>query len=132
MDNKIVPFRTTPDRQDLIKPMPFPVFQAHCDERKFVYAGAPGRFDVYCRLGPERCNHSVCPVWNSDKIKSKPQNVLEKKPQEPAQTLREINLRLKRPPIKDGFDQQCEAHGIKRRVSSPATVFNNRTPVNAA
>ena len=75
------------DSKNIMKVVPFPVFQAHCDERKFVYAGSPGKFDVYCRLGPERCNNELCPIWNSDKVQP-----LDDKPVQP---LRDINLRLK-------------------------------------
>jgi hypothetical protein len=30
--------------------------------------GVSGRFFVTCKLGPEQCNHHVCPVWNSDEV----------------------------------------------------------------
>jgi hypothetical protein len=75
------------------KVVPFPVFQAHCGERNFLYAGKPGMFNVSCRLpsGPERCNPDVCPIWNSTRVKDPPRDLI---------SLREINQAL-RGPVKD-------------------------------
>lgn len=67
--------------------MPFQVFQAHCDERRFVYGGRPGSFHVMCKLGKPRCNKDVCPVWNSDRV----QGVS-------GMSLRDVNLKLKNGP----------------------------------
>ena len=68
--------------------VPFQVFQAHCDERRFIYSGNPGNFHVHCRLenGPQKCNNTVCPIWNSDRVRSVPENL---------QSLRDLNLVLK-------------------------------------
>jgi hypothetical protein len=70
-----------------LKIVPFPVFQAHCGERKFIYSGRPGNFHVNCSIdsNPNKCNVLVCPVWNSDRVKDITEN----------QSLRDINLVLK-------------------------------------
>lgn len=66
----------------------FPVFQAHCDERKFIYAGEPGRFNVACRMpGGDKCNVASCPVWNSDRV--------ETVHAQEGKSLAEINMALK-------------------------------------
>ena len=73
---------------DSKKIVSFSVFQSHCDERFFLYAGRPGYFNVSCKKpnGPNRCNSGVCPIWNSDIVMDVP---VETK------SLREINLNLK-------------------------------------
>ena len=73
-----------------IKMVHFAVFQAHCGERNFMYAGRTGYFNVSCKLpgGPDRCTPSLCPIWNSDRVKDPPKGLV---------SLREINLTLKGP-----------------------------------
>jgi hypothetical protein len=95
----------TEERDDHRKVVPFPVFQAYCGERRFVYAGVPGKFNVSCKLRPDRCNHDICPIWNSDRVHA---------PDSGVGSLRAINLRLKNKEIKNGFNEQMEAHGIKQ------------------
>lgn len=81
-----------------VKAMPFPVFQNHCGERKFLYAGKPGFFRVACRMNNDqlKCNDKCCPIWNSDKVFP---CSLETEPKNPkdlrVQSLRDINLALK-------------------------------------
>lgn len=73
------------------KIMPFQVFQAHCIERNFLYAGTAGHFNVECRLGPDRCNQYVCPIWNSSRVRDIPY-----------MSLRELNLTLKNDALNKG------------------------------
>ena len=73
--------------------VPHQVFQAHCGERSFKYAGEPGKFHVSCRLGPDKCNREVCPIWNSNRVK--PINNKEQKQEIEGQSLRDVNLALK-------------------------------------
>jgi hypothetical protein len=70
-----------------LKIVPFPVFQAHCGERKFIYSGKPGNFHVNCSIdgSPNKCNGLVCPVWNSNRVR----DIIE------SQSLRDINIALK-------------------------------------
>jgi len=68
------------------KIMPFQVFQAHCDERRFVYTGKPGNFNVLCKLCDKRCNKRNCPIWNSNRVAAVPKGVM---------SLRDVNLALR-------------------------------------
>jgi len=80
------------------KIVPFQVFQAHCIERKFSYAGKPGHFYVECRLGPIRCNLRVCPIWNSTRVREIPD-----------MSLRGLNLTLKKATLKkEGLDERVQ------------------------
>jgi len=68
------------------KIVPFQVFQAHCDERRFIYAGKPGNFNVLCKLENYKCNKKNCPIWNSNRVSDIPENMI---------SLRDVNLALR-------------------------------------
>lgn len=66
--------------------VPFQVFQAHCDERRFVYTGKPGNFNVLCKLEGCKCNRRNCPIWNSKRVADIPEDMM---------SLRDVNLALR-------------------------------------
>lgn len=66
--------------------VPFQVFQDHCDERRFVYTGKPGSFNVLCKLKDCKCNRRNCPIWNSKRVADIPENMM---------SLRGVNLALR-------------------------------------
>jgi len=86
---------TIEDPEGLKRIVSFPVFQANCYCRKFIYAGKPGQFNVHCREtdnnDPEsnRCNSRMCPIWNSRRVEKIHNGVSAGK------SLKDINLSLK-------------------------------------
>ncbi len=96
--------------KESLRIVPFPVFQCHCGERNFKYAGRPGAFNVSCKLpgGPQKCNPEVCPIWNSDRVERLPP---------PDMSLREINLKLRNDKVKPKIAPQ------NRTLNKPEVVL---------
>jgi hypothetical protein len=109
------------NEEGIEKIMPFQVFQAHCCERNFLYAGKPRYFNVECRLGPDRCNQNICPIWNSNRVRDVP-----------SMSLRDINLTLKNDTLNRG---DLEWESLKNSCKTRSKRLRNiskmkRKPVN--
>jgi len=93
------------DRDKIIaneKIVPYQVFQAHCDERRFIYAGKPGNFNVLCRLNDSKCNIKCCQIWNSKRVAEVPKDIM---------SLRDVNLALRSQGDGDGQVKNEAVHG---------------------
>jgi len=105
------------DRATIIsneKIVPFQVFQAHCDERKFIYAGKPGNFNVLCRLNDFKCNIKCCPIWNSKRVADAPKDMV---------SLRDVNLALRSQGDENGQVKNEKIYGRSgRRNKKTQTV----------
>lgn len=108
------------DRATIIsneKIVPFQVFQAHCDERRFIYAGKPGNFNVLCKLNDSKCNIKCCPIWNSKRVTAVPNDII---------SLRDVNLALRSPGDGNGQVKNETVHGRSSRRNQKIQTIKRR------